>query len=331
MKRLSKQFTFVIIPEANQSVRRVRLSGYIVILVPSVIALIAICAALFIILFSNSTSQISNLQAQMDDSASGYLQSLQGKDDRIAMLEEDLSSLSVQAANIENKMAEISLLEKQLQDIAGIQSSGVTITSATSIPLDEGGQGGEEFNLQVSAKTQPSLATRTGQEFEQLSARIDELKPSLEATKAAIVAYKQILDITPTIWPADNRKITSTFGIRRDPISGRSAVHSGLDIGGNRGDPIYAAADGVITLSERTYPQGNNIIIDHGRGIETRYLHLNKRFANVGDKVKKGQLIGELGNTGRSTGPHLHYEVIVNGKHVDPMPYIREDREERES
>lgn len=332
MKRLSNKFTFVIIPEANanQSVRRIRLNGYIVILVPSVIALIAICAALFIIMFSNSASQISNLQAQLDVSASGYEESLQGKNDRIANLEADLSSLSVQAAKIESKIAEISLLEKQLQDIAGIQSSDVTISSAASVPLGEGGQGGEEFNLRVSA-TQPSLATRTEQEFEQLSAQIDELKPSLEETKAAIVAYKKILDITPTIWPADNRKITSTFGIRRDPISGRSAAHSGLDIGGNRGDPIYAAADGVVTLSERTYPQGNNIIIDHGRGIETRYLHLNERLASVGDKVKKGQLIGELGNTGRSTGPHLHYEVIVNGKHVDPMPYIREDREERES
>lgn len=330
MKRLSKQFTFVIIPEANQSVRRVRLSGYILILVPSVIALIAICAALFIILFSNSTSQIANLQARLDVSASGYEQSLQGKNDRIAMLEADLSSLSAQAANIETKIAEISQLEKQLQEIAGIQSSDVTLSSADSIPLGEGGQGGEEFNLPASA-THPSLATRTEREFEQLSAQIDELKPSLEATKAAILAYKQILDITPTIWPADNRKITSTFGIRRDPISGRSAVHSGLDIGGNRGDPIYAAADGVVTLSERAYPQGNNIIIDHGRGVETRYLHLNERLANVGDKVKKGQLIGELGNTGRSTGPHLHYEVIVNGKHVDPMPYIREDRRDSES
>ncbi|MDF2837390.1 MAG: hypothetical protein K0Q63_3030 [Paenibacillus sp.] len=330
MKRLSKQFTFVIIPEANQSVRRIRLRGYLLILVPSVIALISICAALFVILFSNSASVIAKLEGRLDASASGYEQSLQGKNDRIATLEADLSALTAQAEQIETKMVEISQLEKQLQEIAGIQATDVTISSAESVPLGEGGQGGEEIDLPATTE-EASLPADTKQQFDQLSAQIDELKPSLESTKAAILKYKQILDITPSIWPADNRKITSTFGIRRDPISGRSALHSGLDIGGNRGDPIYAAADGVVTLSERTYPQGNNIMIDHGRGIETRYLHLNERLANVGDKVKKGQLIGELGNTGRSTGPHLHYEVIVNGNHVDPMPYIREDREERES
>ncbi|MHA6480705.1 peptidoglycan DD-metalloendopeptidase family protein [Paenibacillus sp. strain BS8-2] len=325
MKWLSKQFTFVIIPEANQSVRRIRLNVFTLVLLCSVIALIAICGAVFTILFSSSSTTITQLQAQIDASESGYEQSLSGKNDRIATLEADLSALSAQAKQIETKMNAITELEKELQDIAGIQVSDSTISKADSLPLIEGGQGGEEFDLPAAIST-PSLVDLTEQEFNQLSIEIDQLKPSLEETKAAIVEYKQILDITPTIWPADNRKITSTFGVRRDPFSGRSALHSGLDIGGNRGDPIYAAADGVVTLSERTYPQGNNIIIDHGRGIETRYLHLNKRIVEVGAKVKKGQLIGELGNTGRSTGPHLHYEVIINGTHVDPMPYIREDK-----
>ncbi|QNK59018.1 M23 family metallopeptidase [Paenibacillus sp. PAMC21692] len=329
MKRLSKLFTFVIIPEANQSVKRFTVSGYILVIVPSAIALLAICAAIFISLFSGNAAKLAHLQARLDLSQSGYEKSLQFKNDRIAALEADLTTLSAQADQIENKISEIAELESQLKEIVGIQSTDVHISSANSMPLSEGGQGGEEFSLMQSAEAF-SLANRTGEEFDLLASLMDELKPSLEATKSAILKHQQLLDITPTIWPSDNRKITSTFGVRRDPISGRSAVHNGLDIGGNRGDPIYAAADGVVTLSERTYPQGNNILIDHGRGIETRYLHLNARHVEVGDKVHKGQLIGELGNTGRSTGPHLHYEVIVNGTHVDPKPYIQEDREERE-
>lgn len=331
MKWLSKQFTFVIIPEANQSVRRIRLSGLILALVMAVIALLAVSAALFITLFGSSTAKLANLEAQLDAAQSGHEQTLRDKNDRIAMLEADLTSLSAQAEQIATKMDEIAQLEQQLKEIAGIQTSesDIHMFSADSVPLGEGGQGGEEFDLPAEV-SQAALASRTEQEFDQLSSLMDELKPSLVATKAAVLKHQQMLDITPTIWPADNWKITSTFGVRRDPFSGRRALHSGLDIGGNRGDPVYATADGVVTLSEQKYPHGNNIMIDHGRGIETRYLHLNERLVQVGDKVKKGQLIGKLGNTGRSTGPHLHYEVIVNGTHVDPMPYIQADREERE-
>ncbi|MDQ6419728.1 M23 family metallopeptidase [Paenibacillus sp. LHD-117] len=329
MNWLSKQFTFVIIPDANQSVQRFRLNGFILVLVPSVIALLAVCSALFIILFGGNMSEIRHLKKQLAASESGYAETLQDKENHISSLEADLTALSAQAEQIETKMSEITELELQLKKIAGIKEPDVHISSATIEDGEEGGQGGEEIELPASAEP-TSLASQTEQEFVALSSRMEALRPSLEATKSAMLKYKQILDITPTIWPADNRKITSTFGVRRDPFSRRSALHAGLDIGGNRGDPIYAAADGVVTLSERAYPQGNNIIINHGRGIETRYMHLNERLVKVGDKVKKGQLIGELGNTGRSTGPHLHYEVIVNGTQVDPMPYIQEDRKERE-
>lgn len=327
MKWMSKRFTFVIIPDANQSVKRYSVPALILILTPAVFLLLGICAALFIALYSGNASQMHHLKNQLAASKSGFEEQLESKNTEIAALEENVLALSAQAEQFENKISEITELEHQLKEIAGIEDSTVRISSGSAAA--EGGQGGEEIELEISSSTEPSLVSETMKSFSAMTAQIDEMLPSLESTKEAFIKYQHILDRTPSIWPADSRKITSTFGVRSDPFTGRAALHSGLDLGGDRGDPIYAAADGVITLSEQKYPHGQNIIINHGRGIETRYMHLNKRLVKVGDTVKKGQLIGELGNTGRSTGPHLHYEVIVNGENVDPMPYIKEDRKDQ--
>jgi murein DD-endopeptidase MepM/ murein hydrolase activator NlpD len=326
MKWMTKRFTFVVIPDANQSVKRYSVPALILILTLAVFILLGICSALFIVLNSGNAGQVQHLKNQLTASQSGFEEQLLSKDSEIAALEENLLALSAQAEQVENKVSEITELERQLKEIAGIEDSTVRISSGTAVT--EGGQGGQEIELETSISSNAPLVSETMKSFSEMVSQIDTMLPSLESTIEAFVKYQHILDITPSIWPADSRNITSTFGVRSDPLTGRAALHSGLDLGGDRGDPIYAAADGVVTLSEQRYPYGNNIIIDHGRGIETRYLHLNKRLVEVGDTVKKGQLIGELGNTGRSTGPHLHYEVIINGENVDPMPYIKEDRKE---
>lgn len=326
MKWLSKTFTFVVIPDANQSVQRYRMSGLILFLVPTAVILLAICAALFIYLFSGRAAYVNELQAQLSASQSEYELQLTEKEELIAILQTDLLELAEQADTILHKMDEINELELQLKEIAGIETSSVVRTS--SFETEEGGQGGEELPLYTNTNSSNMLVIETLQNYTNINDMIEVMKPSLEATKEAVLKRQQILKNTPTIWPADSRKITSLFGVRKDPFTRRTTYHSGLDIGGKRGEPIYAAADGTVTLSEKTYPQGNNIMIDHGRGIKTRYLHLDKRLVDVGDKVVKGQLIGELGNTGRSTGPHLHYEVSVNGTNVNPMNYIKEDRKD---
>jgi murein DD-endopeptidase MepM/ murein hydrolase activator NlpD len=317
MKWLNTRLKFVLIPDANKPVRHYSVPKIFFVAIPALIILLAISSVIFIYFNTSHASQVQQLKQSLAASETSYEGLLQSKEEQIAVLESDLASLSEQAEQVETKMSEIAELEDQLKEIAGIEEP--------AIPLSDG-QGGEEFA--VPTDNVPNLASETKQSFSEMTSLIDAMKPSLESTMEALIDYQRILDLTPSIWPADSRRITSTFGVRRDPLTGRSALHNGLDLGGNRGDPIYAAADGVIALSEREYPYGNNIIIDHGRGIKTRYLHLNERHVEVGESVKKGQLIGELGNTGRSTGPHLHYEVIVNGENVDPMPYIKEDRKE---
>lgn len=135
----------------------------------------------------------------------------------------------------------------------------------------------------------------------------------------------------PAIWPINKRDLRGhigAFGSRLHPIHNRYIEHKGLDFGARTGDPVYATGNGEVVISEqgeakRSY--GQQIVIDHGFGYKTRYAHLSKRFVTEGQYVKRGELIGYVGSTGGSTGPHLHYEVLYMNNNVDPINYFRRD------
>lgn len=126
----------------------------------------------------------------------------------------------------------------------------------------------------------------------------------------------------PSVQPVAKLQFTSNFGIRSDPFRGTAAMHAGVDIPGPVGTPIYATADGIISHSGRAGGYGNLIEINHGKGIATRYGHLSRIMVADNVRVVRGQLIGLMGSTGRSTGPHLHYEVRIDGHAVNPMPFL---------
>jgi len=123
-------------------------------------------------------------------------------------------------------------------------------------------------------------------------------------------------------WPVHSGYITSTFGFRKDPYRGRSAFHKGIDFAGALGSPVLAVAEGVVTFSGRQSGYGNMVEIRHKDGLITRYGHCQKLLVGEGAAVARGQTIATLGSTGRSTGPHVHFEVLVDGKQVNPMPYL---------
>ncbi|UZK67359.1 M23 family metallopeptidase [Sphingomonas sp. M1-B02] len=127
----------------------------------------------------------------------------------------------------------------------------------------------------------------------------------------------------PSMQPVDKLIFTSSFGVRSDPFRGTAAMHAGVDIPGAIGTPIYATADGVISHAGRQGGYGNLVQVNHGRGIETRYGHLSKILVADNSRVRRGQIIGLMGSTGRSTGSHLHYEVRVDGKAVNPVPFLQ--------
>jgi len=130
------------------------------------------------------------------------------------------------------------------------------------------------------------------------------------------------ISFTPTLWPVIGR-ITGSFGERLDPFSGEGAFHTGVDISSQYGDGVRAAADGVVTHAALHAGYGRLVIVDHGFGAATWYGHLSSFTAATGMRVKRGDLIGYVGVSGRTTGPHVHYEVRINGAPVNPMRYLR--------
>lgn len=134
-------------------------------------------------------------------------------------------------------------------------------------------------------------------------------------------------DRLPFMVPVKGGRFTSGFGPRRDPMRRRVSMHSGLDIAGPRGTPVYTTADGVVTFAGRQRGYGNVIKIRHAFGFETVYAHLDRSRVTVGQRVERGDLIGDMGNTGRSTGTHLHYEVRIDKEPVNPMKFIEAARD----
>ncbi|ATE66648.1 M23 family metallopeptidase [Rhizorhabdus dicambivorans] len=127
----------------------------------------------------------------------------------------------------------------------------------------------------------------------------------------------------PSIQPIAKFTFTSAYGVRSDPFQGSAAMHAGIDLASPTGTPIYATADGVVDRAEWFGGYGNMVEIEHGKGIATRYGHMSKIVARDGQRVKRGDLIGYVGSTGRSTGSHLHYEVRIDGRAVNPVPFLQ--------
>jgi murein DD-endopeptidase MepM/ murein hydrolase activator NlpD len=138
----------------------------------------------------------------------------------------------------------------------------------------------------------------------------------LDPTKFSDTSY------TPSIWPVMGH-ITDSFGERLDPFSGEGAFHTGVDVASDYGAPVRATADGVITIAENHAGYGRLVVVDHGFGITTWYAHLSAFSAVVGSRIKRGEVVGYTGISGRSTGPHVHYEVRVNNKPVNPWRYMK--------
>ncbi|MCT2557828.1 M23 family metallopeptidase [Tsuneonella sp. YG55] len=151
---------------------------------------------------------------------------------------------------------------------------------------------------------------------------IDPRFERLGLSLARMEALDRSLSGIPQYRPAKVEMLTSSFGFRRDPFTGASAMHSGLDFRGPVGAPIYAAADGRVSFVGRKSGYGNVVEISHGSGMITRYAHMSKFHSRVGQAVAAGDVIGAIGSTGRSTGPHLHFEVRVNDRAVNPRPFL---------
>lgn len=233
-------------------------------------------------------------------------------------LKDKIAGYESQLISINDKIAGIMELEDKVRTLASYGQ-----------PTKEGKQlavGGKEVDVlqdlsKVSERKDKRFFEELNSTLTSLGAEIEKRAVSLSELADFLEEQKLMLSSTPTIWPVKGW-ISSGFGYRISPFTGRRVFHEGLDIATKYNTPVKAAAKGIVVFSGRKAGYGKTVIVDHGYGYITKYGHNNKLLVEAGDKVSKGDLIAEVGSTGRSTGPHVHYEVLVNGIPVNPLKFI---------
>lgn len=167
-------------------------------------------------------------------------------------------------------------------------------------------------------------------ELDELSLAIDKLSLKLEDREDKLVIMENLVlnenlkkEVEPSGRPIIKGWLSSYFGMRTHPLSGRREMHKGIDFAGKMGGPVIAVAKGVVTYAGKRYNYGDLVEIAHGNGYTTRYAHNSKILVSVGDTIEKGFQIAEIGSSGRSTGPHVHFEVLQNGRQINPVRFIR--------
>ena len=226
---------------------------------------------------------------------------------------------------IETFNNEINLLKAKVDKLNNLGTK-LRVMARLEIPKNEvEGVGGPSFDDVKNFVNEKDFEDENIKKLHYVLDKLNfELKEEEKNIKQLYKYYKENnikLSSTPSIWPAQGW-VSSPFGWRRDPFTGRRRFHEGLDITNRVGTPVVAPADGIVVFAGRNGGYGNVVYISHGFGITTRYGHLYKIFVKKGMHVQRGDVIGEIGNTGRSTGPHLHYEVRINNKPVNPVNFI---------
>jgi murein DD-endopeptidase MepM/ murein hydrolase activator NlpD len=175
--------------------------------------------------------------------------------------------------------------------------------------------------------TAPKSELELQKSIDQLMAEIEFKTDYLDTLEAKLLQQSVYKDMLPNSSPVNAAYNSSSYGWRVDPFNRSRAFHEGLDFTANTGTLIYAAGDGVVSFAERSGGYGNMVKVDHGSGLETRYAHAAKLLVKVGQRITKGQVVAQVGSTGRSTGPHLHYEIRLNGVALDPRKYLKKNSE----
>jgi murein DD-endopeptidase MepM/ murein hydrolase activator NlpD len=235
------------------------------------------------------------------------------------------------------KVSHFNQLRSETASLKNRYSTLERVAQEKEIQVASLGSLANEVSSMYGLKSDPALATSPYTQFtdQQLATSINQLY-ALKSTALSGAATIGIADGThgssvadwmrmaqaPTLWPVEGF-VTGSFGERIDPFNGEGAFHSGIDISSSYGHPVIAPADGVVTFADNMSGYGRMIVVDHGQGISTRYGHLSGFAVAAGETIHRGDIIGYVGLSGRSTGPHLHYEVRIHDTPVNPHKYLR--------
>lgn len=229
------------------------------------------------------------------------------------LMRRNIDALAVRLGEMQAELARLDALSERVASMAGVKRIDLGVLAA---PPGRGGPLPAAAGQSLTLEELTREVERAAEAFEHQSDELSLLESEL--------LYREVSTrLVPSTRPLTDALVGSRFGTRIDPFTGRRVAHEGLDFGAPTGTPIRAAAAGVVVFAGRDQGYGNLVDIDHGNGLVTRYAHASRLDVVAGEIVKQGQKIAEVGSTGRSTGPHLHFEVRVDGAPRDPLPYLR--------
>jgi murein DD-endopeptidase MepM/ murein hydrolase activator NlpD len=232
-----------------------------------------------------------------------------------SVLQEKVNALAMRVGQMNANVIRVNALGKRLTRMAKLDDGEFDFGNPPALGGAESGADGQPAQI-------PNLTAMVADLETQLSSR----EQQLGVLENLILTRELNKQVYPEGRPVQDGWISSYFGRRADPFTGYSAVHKGLDFAGPEGTKVTAVAAGLVTFAGDRAGFGEMVEINHGNGLATRYCHNEKTLVRQGDMVRKGQEVALMGSTGRSTGPHLHFEVLKNGTQVDPLRFIGEDR-----
>ncbi|MDT8441737.1 MAG: M23 family metallopeptidase [Desulfuromonadales bacterium] len=287
----SKRFNVMIIPEGSQKVRRLVVKRSSVTLA---------CGLTALFLFAVIGLAVDYTLTHLDRNELAQLRTLN------ASQREELQQLAVALDDIRKEMVVLAQNDAKVRVMANLAK-----------PKSDSLVG-------IGGPAEPDA----GRNFSEVQQRIDEVRrqidlrrESQEEIQGILNDQRSLLAAKPSGWPVKGW-LTSNFGLRKDPFTGKRKMHEGLDIAARTGTQVSATADGIVSSVRNEAGYGKIVVIDHGYGYRTYYSHNSKIYVKVGQRVKRGERIAAVGNTGRSTGSHLHYEVRLNGVPVNPRTYL---------
>ena len=306
----SKKITIVVVPEGPRKIRQIKIPRFWVFSFVLVFLALSLSVAWVIRDYLSIKRKLPHLGSLKEENA---------------IQKQQIDSLAGKVETITRKMAELKEFDKKVRAMVSMDPSKGT-------PIEQGGDqqtfvgiGGSDSSLgginSPSERGHKKLVRMMYRSLENLDGEMAVQKDEKAELMRLLDRQKSILSRTPSIWPARGW-VSSGFGYRVSPFTSEKELHRGLDISNRRGAPVIAPADGIVMAVDSDPGYGKTIIINHGYGLNSMYAHLEKAFVKKGQAIRRHQEIAQVGDSGRTTGCHLHYEIHLNGVPVNPLRYI---------
>jgi len=300
----NESFTLIVVPDRQAEVKRFRLKRSWLVQTAVAASMVLVVGIALVVHYNSVVGEARENPALRDENLK---------------LKAELAVIREQLTHIAGTLDRVERFDQKLRAITLLSDPQRNLAMGPTEPVPAGASENQFVRSSGSEAPQAML-----QKLDKISAEATRQEQSLQELQAYFSGQKSLLGSVPSVWPTRGW-VTSDFGSRVDPYTSERVMHAGLDIAGPHGKEIVAPSEGTVVFAGLEGGYGNVLVIDHGYGIKTRYGHLASIKVKAGERVKRGDLIAAMGNTGRSTGPHLHYEVRVNGIAQNPRKFILDD------